>query len=178
MAEVLKYGDDAVLPKCAVSRYEAISRVADGLSQIVDPECVAVEVASDQRKRLDGAVFPLRRQSDAIINDAGGAGVVQRAVFRESYDLPAVIDRAGLPVVSAERRESFYVEELPEERAADVMCAEAANVFAVGVCGGRFGFTDDLAEIINLAPVAGGVGSAECAEVELESVDIDEQAAA
>src|ERR1700723_1582667 len=32
MAEVLKYGDDAVLPRCAVSRYEAVSRVAYGLA--------------------------------------------------------------------------------------------------------------------------------------------------
>src|ERR1700722_7256289 len=169
IAEIKKRRDHVVFPRYTVSRYEAVSRVAYGLAQVVDPKRISVEVASHQRKRLNGAVFPFRRQRNPIIRYAGRAGRVQRAVFRESYDLSTVIDRAGLPVVSAERRESPHLREFPEKRATRKMCAEATNVFAVRVWDSRFGITHDQPEIVDLAPVARSVRSSQRAEVEFDS---------
>ena len=99
-------------------------------------------------------------------------------VFRKSYDLSTVIDRARLPVISAERRESAHVEELPKKRATLKVCAEAANVFAVRVWDTRFGITYHLRVVVDLAPVHRSVRSSERAEVELESVDVYQCASA
>jgi hypothetical protein len=103
---------------------------------------------------------------------AGRARGVQGAVFRKSYDLSTVIDRAGLPVISAERRESAHVEELPKKRATRKVCAEAANVFAVRVQDSRFGITYYLPEVVDLAPVHPSVRSSERAEIGLESGEV------
>src|ERR1700721_2403883 len=84
-----------------------------------------------QRKRGGGGVFPLLRQRNLIIGCAGDARGVQGAVLGKSYDLSTHIDRARLPVISAERRESSHVAELPKKREAHMVCADAANVFAV-----------------------------------------------
>src|SRR6202041_2632372 len=138
----------------------------------VDPKRVSIKVASHQRKRLDGAVFPFRRQRNPIIRYASRAGRVEGAVFRESYDLSTVIDRARLPVISAERREGSHLGEFPEKRATRKVRAEAANVLAIRVWDSRFGITHNQPEIIDLAPVARSVRSSQCAEVELESVDV------
>src|SRR5262249_48366171 len=78
---------------------------------------------------------------------------------------------ARLPVISAERRESAHMEELPNKRAARMVRVEATNVFAVGVWNSRFGHTYYLPEVVNLAPVHPGVLSSKRAEVELEPVD-------
>jgi hypothetical protein len=66
------------------------------------------------------------------------------------------------------------VEELPKKRATRKVCAEEANVFAVRVWDSRFGITHYLPEIVDLAPVHPSIRSSERAEVELESVDVDQ----
>src|ERR1700722_3401234 len=133
ISEVTKRGDNVVFPRCAVNRCGAVSRVAYGLAQIVDPKREPVCIETHQRKRFGGAVFPHHRQRNLIIGCAGLARVVPGAVFRKSYDLSTDIDRARLPVISAERRESSHVPELPKKRATRMVCADAANVFAVRV---------------------------------------------
>ena len=65
--------------------------------------------------------------------------------------MPAVIHGAGLPVISAERRESAHVAVSPKKRTTRKMCAESANVFAVRVQDIRFGITHRLPSIIDLA---------------------------
>jgi hypothetical protein len=52
-------------------------------------------------------------------------------------------------------------------------CAEATNVFAVRVQGLRFGITDYLPPVADLAPVHETVLPSERAEVDLDSVDDD-----
>src|SRR5580692_8387990 len=96
-----------------------------------------------------------------------------KTVFRKSYDLSAVIDRARLPVISAESREGFHVEVLPQKRATRKVGAESANVFAVRVQGIRFGITHYLPPVVDLAPVHETVLPSERAEVDLDSVDDD-----
>jgi hypothetical protein len=86
--------------------------------------------------------------------------------------LSAVIDRAGLPVISAERRESAHVEVLPKKRETHTVCAEAANVLAVRIQDIRFGNTHYLPAIVDLAPVHPTVLSSKRAQVDLESVDV------
>jgi hypothetical protein len=53
-----------------------------------------------------------------------------------------------------------------------MVCADAANVFAVLVKGSRLGKTHRLPKIVDLAPVARSVRSSQRAAVELESVDV------
>ncbi len=83
--------------------------------------------------------------------------------------MSTVIDRARLPVISAERREGPHLGEFPEKRATRKVRAEAANVFAIRVWDSRFGITHYQPEIV---PVARSVRSSQRAEVELESVDV------
>ena len=135
--------------------FRAVSRVAYGLALIVDPKCVPVWIVTHQRKRFGGAFFPQHRQCNPIISCVRRACGVHGTVFRKSYDSSTVIDRARLPVISAERRESAHLEELPKKRATRKVCAEAANVFAVRVWDSRLGITHYLPEIVDLAPVAG-----------------------
>jgi hypothetical protein len=86
--------------------------------------------------------------------------------------LSTVVDRARLPVISTERRESAHLESLPKKRATRKVVAEVANVFAVRVWDSRFGIAYYLSEVVDLAPVHPTVRSSERAEVELESVDV------
>src|SRR5258708_5682304 len=145
---------------------------------MVAPKCVPVWIGTC-RKSL-GFIYPMvalcpqHRQLNPIISCASRACGVHGTVFRKSYDLPMVIDRARLPVISAERRESAHVEQLPKKRATSKVCAEAANVFAVRVEDSRFGITYYLPEVVDLSPVHPTVVSSERAEVELESGDVDQ----
>src|SRR5690348_2791557 len=100
---------------------------------VVDPQCIPVRIAIHRRKSMGLAVYPQHRQLNPIIRCARRARGVHGTVFRESYDLPTVIDRARLPVISAERRKSSHVEELPKKRETSFVCAKAANVFPVRV---------------------------------------------
>src|SRR5579863_3151222 len=173
---IRKRGGLAVFPRYGVNyRSGAVSRVAYGLALIVNPKCVPVWIAIDRRKSLglSFAVCPQHRQLDPITRVRGSRACgVHAAVFRKSYDLSTVIDRARLPVISAERRESTHVEELPKKRKTRKVGAEAADVFAVRVRDSRFGITHYLPPIVDLAPVHPTVGSSERAEVELESVNV------
>ena len=56
-------------------------------------------------------------------------------------------------VESAESREGFHVEVLPQKRATRKVGAESANVFAVRIQGIRFGITHYLPPVVDLAPV-------------------------
>jgi hypothetical protein len=157
-------------------RTAAGPRVAYGFASIVDPKCVPVWIAT-RRKSLSFiyplvASFPQHRQLNPIISSARRACGIHDAVFRKSYDLSTVIDRAGLPVISAERRESAHVEDLPKKRATRKVCAKTANVFAVRVQDSRFGITHYLPEVVDLAPVHPTVRSSKRTEVELKSVDV------
>src|SRR5580700_8607506 len=107
------------------------------------------------------ALLPQHRQLNPIISCASRACGVHGTVLRKSYDLPTVIDRARLPVISAEGRESAHMEDLPKKRATRKVCAEAANVFAVRVQNSRFGIAYYLSEIVDLAPVHPTVLSSE-----------------
>jgi hypothetical protein len=89
----------------------------------------------------------------------------------------AVIDGAGLPVISAHRRERAHVAVLPKKRTTRKPCAEAANIFAVRIGDRCFGHTDHFAALVDLAPVHPTVRSSERAEVDLESVDVDRRTA-
>src|SRR5215469_7743127 len=101
------------------------------------------------------------------------ASGVQVSRFRSSCDVSAVIDRAGLPVISPQRGESAYVEVLPEKRTTLTLCAQGANVFAVRIWNRCFGHTDRLPAIVDPAPVHPTVRSSKSAEVDQESVDVD-----
>src|SRR5580704_12615136 len=178
-SEVRKQGDSFVFPRYGVNRRTAAgSRVAYGLASIVDPKCVPVWIAT-RRKSLGFiypmvALFPQHRQLNPIISCPRRACGVHDAVFRKSYDLSTVIDRARLPVIPAERREGAHVGKLPKKREASVVCAEAANVFPVRVWDIGFGIAYYLSEVVDLAPVHPTVRSSERAEVEFESVDVDQ----
>src|SRR6202043_1368545 len=119
-----------------------------GFALIVDPKCVPVWIGT-RRQSSGFTVFPQHRQLNPIISCARQACGVHGTVFRKSYDLSTVIDRARLPVISAERRESAHVEELPKKRATRKVCAEAANVFAVRIWDSRFGITYYLPEVVD-----------------------------
>src|SRR5579863_5047532 len=84
-----------------------------------------------------------------------------------------VVDPARLPVVSAERRESDHVGELPKKRATRKVGAESANVFAVRVRNSGFGITDYLPKVVDLAPVHPTVRSSQRADVDFESVEVN-----
>jgi hypothetical protein len=99
------------------------------------------------------AVFPQYRQLNPIVRCVRRACGVHDTVFRKSYDLSTVIDGARLPVVSAERRKSAHVEELPKKRPTRKVCSETANVFAIWIWDSRFGIAYYLPEVIDLAPV-------------------------
>jgi hypothetical protein len=83
-----------------------------------------------------------------------------------------VVDGAGLPVISAKRRESSHAIVFPKKRAARKSCAKAANVFAVRVRNRGFGITHCLSFLVEPAIVHPTVLSSEGAEVEIESVDV------
>jgi hypothetical protein len=92
--------------------------------------------------------------------------------LRSSYDLPAVIDIAGPSVVSAQRRESAHLAELPKKRAARKVCAKSAKVFAVRVRDSRFGLTHGLREVVGPTPVHPTVRSSKRFEVDLEFANV------
>src|SRR5580658_1788859 len=115
ISEVRKRVGNAVFPQYGVIRCGAGSRVAYGLALIVDAECDPVWIATDRRKRLGFAFVPQHRQVNPIVSDAGRAGGVHDTVFCISYDLSAVIDGAGLPIIPAQRRESVHDAVLPKK---------------------------------------------------------------
>src|SRR6266567_4215525 len=105
------------------------------------------------------------------------ASGVSDSRFRSSCDLSAVIDSAGQPVISAQRRESAHVAVLPKKRATRKPCAEGAKVFAVRIWNRCFGHTDRFPAVVDPAPVHPTVRSSKRAEVDLESVDVYHRAA-
>ena len=164
-----------VFPRYGVNRSGAVSRVAYGLASIVDPICDAVWIPVQGRKSLGFAAFPQHRQLNPIISRARLACGVHITVFRKSYDLSTVVDRARLAVISTERPESAHAAAgLPKKRATRKVSAEVANVFAVRVWDSRFGKTHYLPEVVDLAPHHPTVRSSERAEVALESVGVDQ----
>src|ERR1700692_427077 len=100
-SEVRKLGDSAVVPHYGV-RKGAGSRIACSLALIVDAVRHPVWIATECRKRLGFALFPQSRQVNPIIRIARRACRVHHTVFRKSCDFSALIDRAGLPVISAQ----------------------------------------------------------------------------
>src|SRR5215813_11086020 len=113
MSEVRKREGSAVFPQYGVNRCGTGSRVTYGPALIVDGECDPVWIASHRRKRLGFAFFPYHRQT-SFVRWASG---VSDSRFRSSCDLPAVVDIAGRPVISAQRREGAHVAVLPKKRA-------------------------------------------------------------
>ena len=97
--------------------------------------------------------------------------------FPKSYYFSAVIDSAGLPVISAHRRESDHVAVSPKKRTTRKYCAEGANVFTVRIWNRCFGHTDSFPAIVDPAPVDPTVLSSKRAEVDVESVDVYYRAA-
>src|SRR5579864_3238049 len=107
---------------------------------LVDRECVSIRISTHRGKRLRFAFFPQHRQHRLF---RWASGVSDRRL-RLSYDLSAIIDIAGLSVISAQRRESAHIAVLPKKRATRKPCAEAANVFAVGIWNRCFGHADSF----------------------------------
>src|ERR1019366_2320789 len=103
------------------------------LTLIVDAVRDPVWIATDRRKSLGFAFVPQHRQVNPIIRVALRAGGVHHTVFRISYDLSAVIDGAGLPVIPAHRWQSAHDAVLPKKRKTRKVCAEPANVFAIRI---------------------------------------------
>ena len=178
-SEILKHEGSVVFPHYGVRRCGAGSRVAYGLASIVNPECDTVWIVSHQRKSFGVCLFPQRRQRNPIVGCAGWACGVHGTVFGISDDFFAVIDSAGLPVISAERRKSAHVAVSPKKRNARKVCAEAANVFAVRIWFSCFGLTNGFPEVVDPAPVnpTVAVGFSKRAQVDVESVDAYHRAA-
>jgi len=132
-SEVRKRGGSAVLPQYGVIRCGAGSRVAYGLAVIVDAKCDPVWIVTDRRKRLGFPLGPQRLQINPIGSDAGRARGVHDTVFCISYDLSAVIDGAGLPVIPAQRWESVHDAVLPKKGKTCSVCAKTAEVFATRI---------------------------------------------
>src|SRR6202035_874244 len=92
--------------------------------------------------------------------------------FRNAYYLSAVIDSAGLPVISAQRRESHHVAVSTQKRAPSKVCAEGAHVFTVWIWIRCFGQTDIFPAIVDPAIVGPAVLSSKRAEVDVASVGV------
>src|ERR1700685_2176641 len=133
ISEVRERGGVAVFPQYGVIRCGAGSRVAYGLALIVDAECDPVWIATDRGKSLGFAFVPQHRQVNPVISDASRAGRVHGPIFRISYDLCAVIDGAGLPVIPAHRWQSAHDAVCPKKRKTREVCAKTANVFAIRI---------------------------------------------
>src|ERR1700734_774924 len=133
ISEVLKRGGSAVVPHYGVIRCGAGSRVAYGLTLIVDAECDPVWIATDRRKRLGFAFCPHHRQVNHKILRAGRTCRVRGTIFRVSRDLSAVVDGTGLPVISAHGWQSVHVAVCPKKRKTRKVCAETAKVFAIRI---------------------------------------------
>ena len=168
-----------VFPRYGVNRSGAVSRVAYGLASIVNPVCETVYIVTHQRKGFGGASFPQRRQRNPIVGYAGWACGVHGTVFGKSDDFSAVIDGAGLPIISAERRKSPHVAVSPKERNARKVCVEAANVFAVRIWIRCFGITNGFPAVVDPAIVIPTVAVvfSKRAQVDVESVDAYHRAA-
>jgi len=102
---------------------------------------------------------------------SGASGVKVRR-FRSSCDLPAVIDLAGLPVISAQRGKGAHIVVLPKKRTTLKPCGELANVFVVWIWNRGFGHAHHLPMIVDRAPVHPTVRSSKRAEIGLDSIDV------
>jgi hypothetical protein len=67
--------------------------------------------------------------------------------------LSAVIDGGGLPVISAQRRESHYVTVPPKKPTTGFFRAKGTHVFAVWIWNRCFGQTDSFPAIVDPAIV-------------------------
>src|SRR5437899_1028891 len=176
-SEVWKLEGSVVFPQYGVSRYVGAGyRGAYGLASIVDALYEAVWVASHRRKRSDFAFFPQYRRYNLSRLARRASGVRDRR-FRNAYYLSAVIDSAGLPVISAQRRESHHVAVSPKKRTTRKFCAKGAKVFTVWIWNRCFGQADSFPAIVDPAIVGPTVLSSKRAEVDVESVDVYYRAA-
>src|SRR6202050_3170865 len=141
ISEVRKRGGSVVFPHNGVIHCGAGSRVAYDLTLIVDADCLSVWIVIDRRKNLGFAFGPQHRHANPIISHASRARGVHDTIFRPSCDLSAVIDGAGLLVISAHRWETDHDAVFPKKRKTRKVCAETANVFAVRIWNRRFGHT-------------------------------------
>jgi hypothetical protein len=85
--------------------------------------------------------------------------------------LSTVIDSGGLPVISAQRRESRYVAVPPKKPTTRMFCAKGAQVFTVRIQSRCFGHADSFPAIVDPAIVGPVVRSSKRAEVDVDSVD-------
>jgi len=176
-SEVWKLEGSVVLPQYRVVRYvAAVSRGAYGLASIVDALYEAVWVANQGRKRSGFAFFPKYRRNNLSRLARRASGVLDRR-FRNAHYLSAVIDSTGLPVITAQRRESHDVAVSPKKRATRKVCAKAAKVFTVWIWNRCFGQTDSFPAIVDPAIVGPTVLSSKRAEVDVEPVDAYHRAA-
>src|SRR5271156_1375277 len=177
-SEVWKLEGSVVFPQYGVNRKAgAGSRGAHGLALIVEALHEAVRFARQRRKRSDFAFFPHYRQyrrSGLLARRASG---VRDRRFRNAYYLSAVIDSTGLPVISAQRRESHYVAVPPKKPTTRKVCAKGAHVFTVWIWNRCFGKTDSFPAIVDPAIVGPTVLSSKRAEVDVGSVDAYHRAA-
>src|SRR5271170_6933871 len=125
-SEAWKLEGSVVFPQYRVGRYVgAGSRGAYGLALIVDALYETVWVAIHRRKRPGFAFFPKYRRNNLSGLARRASGVRDRR-FRNAYYLSAVIDSTGLPVITAQRRESHDVAVSPIKRTTRKFCAKGA----------------------------------------------------
>ena len=160
VSEVRKLEGMVVFPQYGVNRKAgAGSRGAYGLALIVDALYEAVRLARQRRKSSDFAFFPHYRQYRRSRLLARRASGVRDRRLRNAYYLSAVIDSGGLPVISAQRRESHYVAVSPKKRTTRFFCAKGAHVFTVRIRNRCFGHTDSFPAIVDPAIVGPAVVS-------------------
>ena len=140
------------------------------MASIVQALYEAVQVTSDCWKSSDFASFPKCRRNNMSRLVGRASGVHGRRFCNANY-LFVVIDCAGLPVISAQRRKSVYVAVSPKKRTARTFCVKGRDVFAVWIWNRCFGQTDSFSAIVDPAIVGPTVVSAQRAEVDVESLD-------
>src|SRR6266568_3980378 len=186
----VKVGHHAVLPDEAMRPVEAgVQGASYHLALAVDAGGPGGKISRQSAEVCEYAVLPKSgkegcavRAADfpnnlALVVNAGGeigtwASGVNNSRFRISYDLSAVIDIAGRPVIPAQRRESAHVFVLPKKRTTRFPRGEGASVFAVRIWIRCFGHTDRFPAIVDPAPVHPTVRSSERGEVDRESVSV------
>src|ERR1700752_1410321 len=161
-----------VFPQYGVNRKAgAGSRGAHGLALIVEALHEAVRLARQRRKSSDFASFPHYRQYRRSRLLARRASGVRDRRLRNAYYLSAVIDGAGLPIISSQRRESRYAAVPPKKPTTGFLCSKGAHVFTVRIQNRCFGHADSFPAIVDPAIVGPAIVSSKRAEVGVDSVD-------
>src|SRR5215469_11013904 len=165
-SEVAEVGCAAVLPEQGVSlKHCARTRVADGLTNVVDRQSLSVRVPGKCWEFLDVAVSPNDRLNvQNLGSNRGIAGWVWRRNLRYPGDLAPVVNLGGLAVIASQRRQRGHHALLPEKWETYKVRAEKAKIFSQRVWSGSLRTTPDFVALVgSKRPTA--VRTSQCAEV-------------